>query len=58
MDQRGKFFLISVQIWECTVFIMQKNLEEEFFLFEPSFKNLELLTKNIKINSLQKKISH
>ena len=57
MDQRGKFFLISVQIWECTVFIMQKNLEEKFFSFEPSFKNLELLSKNIKINSLQKNIT-
>ena len=34
-----------------------KKFGGKVFSFEPSFKNLELLSKNIKINSLQK-ISH
>lgn len=34
-----------------------KMFDTKVFAFEPSFKNLELLTKNIKINSLEQKIT-
>lgn len=34
-----------------------KKFDSKVFAFEPSFKNLELLSKNIKINSLEKNIA-
>lgn len=50
------FFDIGANMGVYSVYY-SKMFDSKVFAFEPSFKNLELLTKNIKINSLEKKIT-